>query len=116
MNKSQARKIAEKITNQELLEMFENAKTGIKDWSKVSICNKSFSKGTAWNILTKGFDVNNRIHILGKTNMIREFGAFLPDHLKPKRIKKPKSPYLHDQKPNFEQIENKLPTSTEQRL
>ena len=90
MNRSEARKIAETITNEQLYEMFKSAKENIKDWTKTSIVNKSMTKGVAWNILTKDFNVNKKYHILAKTNMVREFGEFLPDDLK---IKKQKTIY-----------------------
>ena len=78
MNKSTAKQIAETITNEQLLVMFTNAKNSIKDWNKVSIVNKGMTKGTAWNILAKDFDINKTYHILAKTNMVREFGDYLP--------------------------------------
>jgi hypothetical protein len=97
MNRNDARKIAQIITNEQLQQMFDNAKKGIKDWTKVSSINKGFTKGTVWNIFTKDFDVNNRINILGKINMIREFGKFLPAELKPEKKKKQiKSPVHQD--------------------
>ena len=89
MNRNDARRIAENITNQQLMDMFERAKLEIKDWTKVSIVNRGLTKGTAWNILAKDFDTDTNYHILAKTNMVREFGEFLPNELKP--IKKIKS-------------------------
>ena len=91
MKRSDARKLAEIVTNDQLQQMFNNAKEGVKDWTKVSSCNISFTKGVAWNILEKDFDINHSYHILAKTNMIREFGEFLPGELKQKvaRNKKP---------------------------
>lgn len=85
MNRNQARKIAETITNEQLQEMFNNAMNSNVDWKKVSIVNKGMTKGTAWNMLAKDFDINHKYHTLAKTNMVREFGTFLPDHLKPKK-------------------------------
>ena len=90
MNRSDAKKIAETITNEQLKNMLDTAKSSIKDWTKVSIVNKGLTKGTAWNILGKDFDITYKYHILAKQNMIREFGEFLPSELK---IKKPKKPY-----------------------
>lgn len=78
MNKRSARKIAETITNDQLLEMFNRAKEGITDWTKTSSVNKGMTKGAAWNILAKDFDVSAKHHILVKTNMVREFGDYLP--------------------------------------
>lgn len=89
MNRNLARKIAETITNEQLQQMFNNAKEGIKDWNVVSDVNKGMTKGMGWNILAKNFDVNGNHHIMAKQNMIREFGDFLPEELKP--VKEPKS-------------------------
>lgn len=88
MRRSDAKKIAEKISNEDLMSMVENAKNSIFDWTKIAACNKSLTKGTAWNILCKDFTLTSYVHILGKINMIREFGEYLPEQLKP--IKKPK--------------------------
>ena len=102
MNKNDARKIAETITNEQLKNMFDNAKANITDWTKVSNVNKGMSKGVSWNILAKDFNVNSIHHILAKTNMVREFGEFLPDHLKLQKTNKQVSnkPYIH-QEPKF---------------
>ena len=99
MNRTQARKLAETITNEEIKEMFDNAKNFITNWRAVSIVNKGMTKGVAWNVLAKDFTVSDYNHVLGKANMIREFGDFLPIHLQP--IKKPKykpsKPPVHQQ-------------------
>ena len=101
MNKKDARKIAETITNEQLQEMFEIAKVKITDWTKVSNVNKGMTKGVSWNILAKDFDVNAEHHILAKTNMVREFGEFLPDELKPqKKVRQFQTPTTH-QDPEF---------------
>jgi len=99
MNRNDARKLADIVTNEQLKQMFDNAKVNIKDWNKVSSCNLGFTKGVAWNILAKDFDVTKPIHVLGKTNMIREFGEFLPGELKQKIARQKKSygkPVHHD--------------------
>ena len=97
MNRIDARKIAEKITNEQLQKMFESAKKEIKDWTKVSSVNKGLTKGTAWNVLAKDFDVNHNYHIMAKTNMVREFGEFLPVEIKPERkTKKMNNPVHQD--------------------
>ncbi len=83
-----AKIIADTITNEQLKQMFDAAKVGIKDWTAVSSVNKGMTKGLAWNILAKDFDVNKNYHDLAKINMIREFGEFLPNNLKPKKEKK----------------------------
>lgn len=88
MNKNDARKIAETITNEQIHQMFENARLKITDWTRVSSVNKGMTKGTSWNILAKSFDIKINYHILAKINMVREFGEFLPDQLKPKKVNK----------------------------
>lgn len=102
MNRKDAKKIAEEVKNEELLEMFKRAKEQINNWEVVSRANKSISRGVAWNVLAKDFDPNKEYHILAKVNMIREFGEFLPDYLKPEK-NKPKSDgsFVHH-KPDFD--------------
>lgn len=98
MNRNEARKIAETITNEQIKEMFDKAQSEIKDWSKVSTVNKGLTKGSAWNILTKGFKIDEDIHILAKTNMVREFGDFLPIELRiPKKTKRELKPPFHSE-------------------
>ena len=82
--------------------MILTAKNRIADWSKQSIVNKSLSVGAAWNILCSNFDKDNPNHSkLYKTNLIREFGQYLPEELKPKKIKQIKVHFIH-QEPNFD--------------
>jgi hypothetical protein len=100
MQRHIAKQIAEKITNQQLKEMLDKAKIGVENWTKTSNVNKGLTKGAAWNILAAGFDVNMEYHWLTKLNMIREFGNFLPDELKPKKKDKPHIKPIHQQ-PNF---------------
>jgi hypothetical protein len=102
MNKRTAYEIAETITNEQIAEMFAAAKSGITDWTKTSTVNKGMTKGVAWNILAKDFDVNYKYHILGKRNMIWESGEFLPNELKPqKKDGKGKNAVPVHQEPNF---------------
>lgn len=100
MNRNDAHKIAETITNEQLQQMFETAKTKITDWTKVSNCNLGITKGVAWNILAKDFNITGNHHILAKTNMVREFGEFLPEALKPKKKTKQSNLPTH-QNPQF---------------
>lgn len=101
MNKKDSRLIAENITNQQILDMFNNAKANIIDWTKVSNVNKGITKGTAWNILASDFDINTKYHILAKTNFIREFGEYLPIELKPVKKNKINLPVPVHQEPKF---------------
>lgn len=88
MNRSDAKKIAETITNNELWLMICAAKAKITNWRERSIVNKGLTKGAAWNVLAKDFTMDCKYHILAKINMVREFGEFLPDQRKPKKINK----------------------------
>lgn len=104
MNRRKARILAEKVSNETLEIMFKNAKKGIKDWKKVSNVNKGATKGYSWNLFAHRFDVNQEHHILAKTNMIREFGEYLPknflqDNL-PKNQKSNSIELMHQQ-PKF---------------
>ncbi len=76
MNRKRARQIANTITNAELKTMLDTARAKIKDWQATATVNKGMTKGTAWNILGKGFDVAFDHHVLVKTNMLREFGDY----------------------------------------
>lgn len=101
MNRTDSKKIAEVITNEQLQEMFNNAQVKIKDWTKVSNVNKGMTKGSTWNILAKNFDVNAKHHIMAKVNMIREFGEFLPENLKPVKKNKVNNSIPFHQDPEF---------------
>ncbi|WP_447886784.1 hypothetical protein [Serratia fonticola] len=101
MNKTAAKTIAEDISREQLAAMFDRAKREVKDWRQVSNVNPGMTKGTAWNILYRGF-IGGASHRIAVTNMIREFGEFLPDQLKP--AKKPKRAEItpHHEEPIFE--------------
>jgi hypothetical protein len=101
MKRNEARKLADTITNEQLFDMLEKAKVGIKDWTKVSLVNKGMTKGTAWNVLGSNFDVTKNIHVLTKANLIREFGEFLPKELQPPKKKKGTNIIPHHQEPIF---------------
>lgn len=78
MNKQDAKKLAETITNEQLHQMFLNAQSNITDWEHASKINKGLSVGVAFNILTAG-GFGRPIHNIAKTNMLREFGDYLDD-------------------------------------
>lgn len=91
MNKTGAKKISETITYDQLVKMFDNAKSKITDWTVVSNVNKQMSKGAAWNILYKGLSRESFAHQAVIKNMIWEFGDYLDESLKvnkPTKIKK----------------------------
>lgn len=106
MNRNEARRLTETVTNDQLREMFVNALNNITDWKKPSTVNKGITKGAAFNILAHGFDAdsydpNRVVHPLAKVNMIREFGEFLPDHAKPSKPIVSKRTYIHHENPKF---------------
>ena len=103
MNRRDAKKIAEDITRAQLLEMFKSAKTGITDWTRVSDVNLFFTKGAAWNRFYPVLMSCRPLPKPSRTNMVHEFGDFLPDNLKPKKEPSTKKPHiepLHEE-PNF---------------
>lgn len=86
MRRHEARKIAEGVSVEDLKQMFLNAQNGIKDWTKVSRVNKGLTKGTAFNILSK-CGIDEKTHILAKTNIVWEFGEWLPNYRKEVKTK-----------------------------
>jgi hypothetical protein len=94
MNISYAKIVAKSITTEQLKRMVINAKDNITDWKKPSVVNLSATIGTSWNILTpwvfKEFLLNNIGHS-HMVNLIREFGEYLPEELKPIIHKSPDS-------------------------
>ena len=97
ITRQEAKNLAESVTADELKQMFLNAQKSIKDWTKVSRQNKGLSKGVAFNILSKCLDTSSE---LAKTNMIMEFGEYLPTFKKEIIEKKHGIPPTH-QEPNF---------------
>jgi ADP-heptose:LPS heptosyltransferase len=85
MDRKIAAQIAETITNEQILDMFNRAKSEIEDWMKRSKVNKGMTKGAAWNILAADFKVHHKYNVLAITNMIQEFGDYLPKELIPKK-------------------------------
>lgn len=91
MDRTTAKKIASTITNDAILEMLNMAKNRITDWNKISKVNKCMTVGAAWCVLAEDFDTNKEYSVWLKTNIIREFGEFLPESLMP--IKSKKQPF-----------------------
>lgn len=86
MNRADAKKIAETITRDQLGSMLERAKHGVENWKAMSSVNPHLTKGASWNILSPAFERGGRLSKPAITNMIHEFGDFLPEALKPKRL------------------------------
>jgi hypothetical protein len=91
MNRTDAKIIAETITYEQLVSMFDSAQVNVKDWKAVSAVNKGMTKGLSWNILKKGLVPNIITQKHAIKNMIWEFGDYLPESLKIKRVSKKKS-------------------------
>lgn len=84
MNNKFARQLSMTITNQEVFDMLQRAKSETKDWTKPSKANKGISRGSHWNIFNcKDFDVSNSYPSFVKYRMIQEYGEFLPKELQP---------------------------------
>jgi hypothetical protein len=95
MNRVDARKLAEILPIQDLKFMIVNAYALVRDWSKVSQVNKGMTIGATFNLLTNGF--SEKSHPIVKTNLIREFGEYLPEDKKPiKRIKQVNNKVHHE--------------------
>ena len=101
MNKIDAGIIAETITNEQLQEMFNNAKSNITDWTVVSSVNKSMSKGAVWNVIANRIITANRS--LTVRNMVWEFGDYLPSDIKiNKSIKHKNTTLVYHEEPIFD--------------
>lgn len=97
MNRHQAKELAQTATPQQLKQMFINAQNNIKDWTKPSRVNKGLTKGTAFNILSACIKDTSRDK-LAITNMIHEFGEYLPDY-EEKILPAREKPKPHHQEP-----------------
>jgi hypothetical protein len=87
MTRSEAKKLAETVTPAELKAMLIDARNNITDWTRRSRVNIGMTIGTTFNIFSVGFEIESplpqNMHILAKTNMIWEFGEYLPKYVKP---------------------------------
>jgi len=106
MNKRDAKLIAETVTDDQLLAMFERAKTSITDWKEPCKVNPGITLGAAWNIyypcIVKGLRPTKLGHV--KTNMLWTFGDYLDEALKPDKKENTRSPAISvfHQEPIFE--------------
>lgn len=100
MDKSHAKYLSEQLDNYQLQQMIDKARENIKDWTTASKINKGISKGVAWNVLAKDFDINRKLHNIVKYNLIREYGEFLPEGFQQKKKPKTKTKPFH-QNPIF---------------
>lgn len=101
MNIFQSKKIACVITHEQLNQMFENAKKAEIEWRSCSVLNPTMTKGAVWNVLYPAFlNGPNRHASVG--NMVREFGEFLPEEIKPKKKPAPEKINPYHEEPIFE--------------
>lgn len=103
MNKSEASKLAETVSLDDLKQMFKNAQEGVKDWAIASRVNRGLSLGITYNILSKGLNEKQNateIHQIAKRNMIWAFGEFLPGYKNPKKKERTEISPSH-QEPDF---------------
>jgi hypothetical protein len=77
MNHVRAKRIADVVKNEEILQMLLKAQKHITGWEEPSKLNKGISKGICWNILTKDFNVKNKLHPMVKINLLKEYGEYL---------------------------------------
>jgi len=91
MNKTNAKKIAETITFEQLQKMFDNASLSIVNWKEVSAVNKGMTKGAVWNVFFKSLTPGIMNKKSSVKNMIWEFGDHLEFSLKIKPSKKTES-------------------------
>lgn len=105
MNKTDAKKIAQTITHDQLGMMFARAAVEITDWEKRSAVNPSLTLGKSWNILHGAFTGDHirgeRVRLMIYKKMIWEFGDFLPDELKPEKKKRRQLPEPYHEDPAF---------------
>ena len=97
---SYAWELSQTISNDDLLEMLNNAKVGVKDWTVASKANKSFSRGANWNLFAAKFDVNKKYSHIFKWRLVQEFEEFLPVRLQRKKVTKEKIKVNHAE-PDF---------------
>lgn len=108
MNKRDAKLIAETVTRDQLLAMFERAKVSITDWKEPSKVNPSITLGAAWNIYYPGIIKDlcsmNLPHV--KTNVLWVFGEYLDESLKPGKKENQRKPAVDvfHQEPVFDVV------------
>jgi hypothetical protein len=99
MKRSDAKNIADIITDEQIKQMLNRAKEEVKDWTRPSKDNKGLSRGSHWNIICKGFENITTFSHIHKYRIIREYNEFLPDEIKQKFTKKQviiQKPIHHD--------------------
>lgn len=104
ISQSDAKKIAQKITNEQVDQMLEKAAYSIRDWNVRSRVNKTFSIAWTWNILASkrnSLPEHRRIRNGIVANLILDFGHFLPKNLIPLPRQKKEKTKIKTTKPNL---------------
>lgn len=87
MNKRDAKQLADTITHEQLVDMFDRARNSITNWTTPSNANPSISLGAAWNMYYPCLMQNMpplKLRLV-RTNMLWVFGDYLDEALKPKK-------------------------------
>lgn len=88
MRKTKARELAKTVSLDSLKTMLIEARKNFTAWSSPSSVNIGFSKGYSFNLFVKVMqEADESLNVIAKTNMIREFGTFLPGY-EPDKIEK----------------------------
>ena len=90
MNKYTARRIAKRITNEQLEQLLRTARERITDWKQSSRLNQKMNKDFAWYVLARNFDKTKSYGLPYKTFLVREYSEYLPSELAPKKYEKHK--------------------------
>jgi hypothetical protein len=102
MNRASAKKIAANITRDQLSEMMDRAKRGVRNWESVSSVNPYLTKGAAWNIFYPVLKSGRPMSMPAMVNMVWEFGDYLAEDLKPNKSERPKAAVTpHHEEPIF---------------
>jgi len=90
MNRTEATRLAEIATREQINKMLTTARAEIENWQAPSHLNKSMSRGAMFNIFLE-CDLEKRTTCarLSRINMLREFGEYFPNYQQPARIKRP---------------------------
>ena len=94
MTKTEAKKLANDVTLENIVKMFVTARTEIKDWTIPSKLNKGMSKGACFNILVQCLHVDS-YHI--NVNQLFEFGDYYPDYDKTINKKQKITNFMHQE-------------------
>ncbi|MCQ9423422.1 hypothetical protein NRB16_07790 [Pseudomonas sp. LJDD11] len=102
MNRADANRIAETVTREQLAAMFARARAEITDWTKASPNNPAVTLGWTWNLMWPVFKNSERLRLPIIRSMVRAFGDYLDDDLKPPKKPRRQLPVPAHQDPVFD--------------